>query len=194
LARDLLRESAIAPLFVLCGSVGTGKSTVAEQIADVCGGVVIASDRTRKALAGLAPESRAHAREGAPLYADAMTERVYRALLERASPVLRSGRAAILDATFARAAQRAAAREFAARLGARALLVEVSCAESEARERVARRAERGGDPSDAGPERVAPSRAEFEPPDEWPREQAIEIATDRCTPIDYAAALRKLAG
>jgi hypothetical protein len=193
LARELLRPSAIAPLFVVCGSVGTGKSTVAEQIADVCGGVVIASDRTRKALAGLAPESRAHAYEGAPLYAAEATERVYGALLERAQPVLRSGRAAILDATFARAKQRSGARDFAAQLGTRALLVEVTCSEREARARLALRAARGGDPSDAGPERVAPSRAEFELPREWPQHLALTIETDRCTPKDYAAALRMLA-
>ncbi len=192
LARELLRATPPAPLFVICGSVGTGKSTVAEQIADRCAGVVISSDRTRKALAGLAPESRAHAHAGASLYEDAMTERVYAALLERAVPVLNSGRAAILDATFARARHRNAARALAEKLGTRALLVEVTCDEQTARERVAARAARGADPSDAGPEHVAPSRAALEPPSEWPREEAIAIATDHCTAEDTAAALAAL--
>jgi aminoglycoside phosphotransferase family enzyme/predicted kinase len=192
LARALLRPSAVAPLFVVCGSVGTGKSTVAEHVADLGEGVVISSDRTRKALAGLAPESRAHAHAGAALYADAATERVYAALLERAEPVLRSGRAAVLDATFAQAAQRDAARAFAARLGARAVLVEVTCAEDVARARVAQRAARGADPSDAGPELVAPSRARFEPPREWPPADALAIATDVLSPEDVVSALRVL--
>jgi predicted kinase len=118
---------------------------------------------------------------------------VYSALLERALPVMNSGRGAILDATFARAKHRAAARSLAASLGARALLVEVTCEEAVARERVALRSARGGDPSDAGPELVGPSRAQFEPPLEWPREEAVRIETDRCTPQDYAAALEALA-
>ncbi|MFI5320669.1 MAG: AAA family ATPase, partial [Myxococcota bacterium] len=192
LARELLRRAPPAALIVVCGSVGTGKSTLAEQIADLGGGAVISSDRTRKALAGLGPTSRAHARAGAPLYEDAMTERVYAGLLERAEPVVRSGRAAVLDATFARAGQRAAALRLASKLGARALLVQATCSEPVARERVAQRAARGGDPSDAGPELVAPSRARFEPPSEWPREAAIEVATDRCAPEDTAAALAAL--
>jgi aminoglycoside phosphotransferase family enzyme/predicted kinase len=175
LARELLRTSAPGPLVLVCGTVGTGKSTVADRIAALCGGAVISSDRTRKALAGLAPEARGDA----SLYGDAMTERVYAALRERAAPVSASGRAAILDATFARAAHREAARAFAAKQGARALLVEVACAEAVARERVAQRSQRGIDPSDAGVDLIAPSRARFEPTREWPAAEAIRIDTGR---------------
>jgi hypothetical protein len=178
LALDYLRAPTPAPLIVVCGSVGSGKSTVAQRLADACEGAVIASDRTRKAFAGLAPESRAQAGEGALLYSDAMTARVYAGLLARAAPVIASGRVAILDATFSRAEQRGAARQFAREAGVRALLVEVRCEPSVARERVALRAERGGDPSDAGPERVAPSRAAFEPTHEWPAADRVQIDTD----------------
>ena len=45
-------------------------------------------------------------------------------------------------------------------------------------ERVARRAARGADPSDAGPELVGVSRADFEPPEEWPSEDRAQIHTD----------------
>lgn len=178
LALELLRAPVPGPLVVVCGSVGTGKSSVAERLAEACGGAVISSDRTRKALAGLAPESRVGARLASPLYTDAVTQRVYEALLERAAPVVASGRVAVLDATFARAEQRNLARRFAASAGARALLVEVQCAEEIARERVARRAARGADPSDAGPELVGVSRADFEPPEEWPSEDRAQIHTD----------------
>jgi aminoglycoside phosphotransferase family enzyme/predicted kinase len=191
LARALLAPRAAAPLVVVCGSVGTGKSTLAEALADACSGVVISSDRTRKALAGLAPESRAQAHAGAPLYSDATTERVYAALLERAAPVVGSGRAVILDATFGRAEHRDAARRFAAARGVRALLVEATCDEAVARERVAQRAARGGDPSDAGPELVAPSRAHFEPPSEWPGSDAAVVATDASPRAALAAALAR---
>jgi len=136
---------------------------------------VISSDRTRKALAGLAPQERG----GHALYSEAMTDRVYGALLERAAPVLASGRAAILDATFARAAQREAARSYAEKHGARALLIEVACDEAVARARVARRTAQGLDPSDAGIERIAPSRSGFEPAREWPAAQAIRVDTSR---------------
>lgn len=194
LARAALAPRATAPVVVVCGSVGAGKSTLAEAAAEACDGVVISSDRTRKALAGLAPESRAHAHAGAPLYADAMTERVYAALLERAAPVVASGRSAILDATFSRTPQRDAVRRFAAERGARALLVEATCSAHVARDRVARRAARGGDPSDAGPDLVAPSRAQFEPVREWPKADAIAVATDREGREAFVSGFRRLHG
>ena len=84
----------------------------------------------------------------------------------------------MLDATWSARAQRECARALARRLGTAAWFVRVDCAEATAREWVRRRAARGEDPSDAGPERVGPSRREFEPLDEWPHETRLELATD----------------
>jgi len=97
------------------------------------------------------------------------------ALLERAEPIVASGRAALLDATWASARQRAAARALARRLGADVWLVEVRCSEATALERLRRRLREGRDPSDAGPELLARSRAEFEAPDEWPAPRRVVL-------------------
>jgi predicted kinase len=56
--------------------------------------------------------------------------------------------------------------------------VRVDCREATALERVRARAARGADPSDAGPEQVARSRTAFEPLDDWPAAQRLELATD----------------
>jgi hypothetical protein len=178
LAEQLLAEPRPGPVVALCGTVGSGKSTAAERLADLLGGAVVSSDRTRKRLAGLAPETRAGAGVGAGLYTPEWTERTYRALLERAAPVAASGRAALLDATFARAAQRRGALALAARVAAPAWLVEVRCSEATALARLARRAREGRDPSDAGPELLAASRAGFEPPAEWPAARRAVIESD----------------
>lgn len=178
LARMLQEEPPPGPLVLLCGTVGTGKSTAARALAERLEGVVISSDRTRKRMAGLAATARASAPPGAGLYTAERTERVYAGVLERAAPVLASGRPALLDASFARAAQRAAALAFARALGVPAWLVRVRCDEATARARLARRAEAGGDPSDAGPGFLSTSLAAFEPPDEWPVARRLEIATD----------------
>ncbi len=166
-------EPQRAPLVVVCGSVGSGKSTAAEALADACEGVVISSDRTRKALAGVAETAR-----GADLYAPARIAAVYAALLERATPVLASGRVAILDATYARREERAHVLAFAAEARAPAWLLEVTCRAEVARARVVARAARGDDPSDAGAPRVDVSRREFEAPDEWPAERRLVVETD----------------
>jgi aminoglycoside phosphotransferase family enzyme/predicted kinase len=178
LALASLAPARAQGLALVCGSVGTGKSSVAQALADACGGVVISSDRTRKALAGLPATARAAARHEQGLYAPAVTERVYAELLARALPVAGSGRLAILDATFARRAQRDAARALAAEHDWPCALVEVTCDEAVVRERLRERAARGDDPSDAGPELVGPSRAGFEPIVEWPERSRARLSTN----------------
>jgi hypothetical protein len=169
LAARCLAPRAPGPLVVVCGIVGTGKTTVAEGIADALGGAVIASDRVRKRLAGLEPSARVTGGAQQRLYSAEMSARVYAGLFERALPLLDSGRAAILDATFSRADERARALDLARARGAPALLVETRCAPETALRRLARRAATGDDPSDAGPELYARSASWFEPVHEWPK-------------------------
>ncbi len=176
LAADALERPASGVLVVVSGSVGAGKSTLAELVADALGGVVVASDRVRKRLAGLAAGERGG--EAAGLYDEEHTERTYAALLERAAPIADSGRAVVLDATFARARHREVARAWGRERGLRVILAEARCAEDVARARLARRQHEGHDPSDAGPELLARSLAAFEPTLEWPASDRIAIRTD----------------
>jgi len=175
LAERALAQPARGELVAVGGIVGTGKSTVARALAELCEGVVISSDRVRKRQAALPATARGHAE----LYTDERTSRTYAGLLERALPVVRSGRLAILDATWARAVLRAPLLAFASEHSVRALLVETVCEPSVARARLAARARTGTDPSDAGPELYAASAAGFEPPHEWPAGARAVIATDR---------------
>ena len=101
----------------MAGIVGTGKSSVAHALADATGGVVIASDRVRKRQAGLEATARGHAE----IYTEERTRATYAGLLERAEPVVRSGRVAILDATYARASLRDELRAWASSHGVASL-------------------------------------------------------------------------
>jgi aminoglycoside phosphotransferase family enzyme/predicted kinase len=190
LARESVATPAAGALVLVCGTVGVGKSSAAQALADRTAGVVISSDRTRKHLAGIPPEEHRAAAPDRGLYAPEQVERVYRALLERAGPVLDSGRVAILDATFARAEERARARAWAAQRGAPALLLEVDCDEAVTRQRLERRSRLGRDPSDAGPELVAISRERFEAASEWNAPDRYGLRTDR---EDWAEALEPIA-
>jgi len=186
LACALLRKRDPGALIAVTGLVGTGKTTAAEVLADELGGAVIASDRVRKQLAGLRPDERSGAQRG--IYTREWSERVYAGLLERARPVLASGRAAILDATWSQRQQRARVRALADQLGAPVRFVETHCAEATARERLARRQQRGGDASDAGPERHAASAAEFEAAGAHELGGWLRVETDR---DDWQRALRE---
>jgi aminoglycoside phosphotransferase family enzyme/predicted kinase len=176
LADRVLRDPGKGRVVVLCGSVGSGKSTTAAALADATGGVVVASDRTRKRLAGLEPTHRGGAEEG--LYEASHSDRVYHGLLERADPVLDSGRTVILDGAFSAAARRRKVWSWASRRDAPACLVEVRCGEEVARSRLKRREAENRDPSDAGPELLDWSRDAFEPPDEWPAAWRTALESD----------------
>ena len=194
-ALSLLATPAPGPLVVLCGTVGSGKSSAARALAQVSGGVVISSDRTRKHMAGVSPGARAAAPPGEGLYTDERTDAVYAGLLERAESVLAAGRTAILDATFSSARQRERARAWAAGRGIRAWLVEVHCPADVARGRLECRAAEGRDPSDAGPELLETSLARWEPPDEWPAGQRRALDTSEAHWPQRAADLaREIAG
>jgi len=173
-----LAARSLAPrtgaLVLVCGGIGSGKTTVANILADELAGPVIASDRLRKRLAGLAAEDRL----GAGFYDPASRAAIYEAMLERAAPALRSGRSVVLDATFARRAWRQQAGACAERLGVPAFLVETRCAEAVVLERLRRRARAGSDASDAGPELLRQDRAAFEATAEWPRARRFRIDTD----------------
>jgi hypothetical protein len=178
LAEAALEAPRPGALVVLCGVVGSGKSTVAGALADASGGVVISSDRTRKRMAGLEPAARPAAALARGIYAKGMSDRVYAGLLERAAPVVDSGRVAVLDAAFPQAARRGAALAWAGARGIPALLVEVACGREVALERLARREAEGRDPSDAGPALHAWSVRSFEPVDDWPADRRARFSTD----------------
>lgn len=179
LANAALRPCAAGAVVLVCGAVGTGKSTAAAEVAGALRGVVVASDRVRKRLAGLAPTDRARGAAQDSLYAADTTDRVYAGLLDRARPVVGAGRVAVLDATWSLRAHRLQALAFAAECGAPALLVRTHCARDVAMRRLATRAALGRDPSDAGPERFDPSVAAFEPATEWPAQARVDVATER---------------
>jgi hypothetical protein len=174
LAEGALAEPRRGSVVAMAGIVGTGKSSVAQALADATGGVVIGSDRVRKRLAELPATARGHGE----LYTEERTEATYAGLLERAAPVVLSGRVAILDATYARATFRAELRAWASAHALRAFLIESTCPEPLVRARLEARVRAGRDPSDAGPELYASSAAGWQPPDEFPAESRALVRTD----------------
>lgn len=163
LATQLLAPSPVGAVVLVGGVVGTGKTTLAEALAerlDARGGAaVLSSDRVRKQ--GAAP-SAAPADVDRGAYTQEARSRVYRELLARARRVVGAGRTAILDATWSRRTDRGLASALAAELGASCLFVEARCAEACARERLARRQASGTSLSDAGPAFYDVSRERFE--------------------------------
>ena len=178
LAEALIQPIPSAGVVLLCGTVGSGKSTVARHLGQSFGGTPIASDRVRKVLGGLDATAHAPSPPDEGIYRPDRVRKVYRALLERAVPVVESGRTAILDASYSKRADRDEARDWAASRGLPIRLIEVRCRPEVALERLRLRAEKGRDPSDAGPDFLNTSLARFEPPNEWPASDLRVVSSD----------------
>lgn len=129
-----------SPTLLLIGGVmGTGKSTLAAALQRELGWALSSSDATRKRLAGLQPTQPLAAKFEEGLYSQDWTARTYHALLEEAQTALANGRSVLLDASFARRADRQAAAHLAVAQGARAIFIECARSPEVALRRLARR-------------------------------------------------------
>jgi aminoglycoside phosphotransferase family enzyme/predicted kinase len=112
-AEQLLHPPAPS-LVAIGGFSGSGKSTLALGLAPslgaVPGALVVRSDEIRKRLCGVAPLERL----GPEGYAPETTARVYATLAERAAAIVGTGHSAIVDAVYARPADRQAIEQAAA--------------------------------------------------------------------------------
>jgi predicted kinase len=170
------------PLLLLTsGLMGVGKTTLARALAAATGAILLRSDVVRKELAGLAPAPSRSETFASGLYAPAMTERTYGELRQRARAQLAGGHPVIVDASFARAADRQAFFALAGQLGIPAYLLHLRCPTDSVVRRLDRRQAEGVDASDGRRELLPIQAALFELPAPGP--QLIEI--DSSAAVDY---------
>jgi aminoglycoside phosphotransferase family enzyme/predicted kinase len=178
LAEAYTRERTdAAPVIAVGGLVGAGKSTLAAALGRSLAMPVLASDRTRKSLAGVAPTTRAPD----AAYTEAFSRRTFRELLRRAEAVVDSGRGVVLDATFGSRELRHRARDLARRHGCPFRFVEVRCDDATLRERLRRRS-LGPSVSDATETLLPWMRERFEPVTEL--DVVEHVVVDGGAPID----------
>ena len=160
---------------VVCvgGVIGAGKSFLADTLAPQLYGAVVASDRVRKALAGLEPTQQA----GAEHYTAAFSQRTLKAMLDAAQDVLASGRTVVLDATFRTASWRSAFVQLASKHNAPFLFVQAHCSEEIIRERLRARATQSS-VSDAGEEQFDAISKQFEAPTEFATREHLVANTE----------------
>lgn len=175
--------SGHAPLILaMAGISGTGKSTVAAALTDRTGFAWVRSDLVRKRMAGLASFDRpATPAAAAELYAPTRSAAVYETLTGEADALTRAGHGVVIDATFQRRADRERVRQTAARTGARLFWLECRAPLETVRERLALRARRRDDPSDATWAVAEPQARDFEPLDEVPPSEHLILETGRGT-------------
>src|SRR5262249_18293077 len=147
-------------VIVISGLSGTGKTSLARAVAGELGLRVLSADSVRKSIFGTTEQTYAY---GQGPYTAGGNRLTYENLIESGCTRLAQDGGTILDATFKRAAERAAAAEMAARAGANFRLIECRLPPGLVQSRLERRAARKETLSDATWATYLAQSREFEP-------------------------------
>ncbi len=186
-------------LFLVAGIIGSGKSTVGQDLARRQDAIYISSDVTRKSLAGIAPTEHRYEPFGGGIYAPAVSRHTYDTMLSQAREHLAKGRSVVLDGTWRQSHDRHLARDVAQNTGAALWVVECVAPTEEIRRRLERRLRDKSAVSDARWELFQQQLTEWEPVREVSSDRYIKLDTSRSprkTSLElllqlYSAALRQ---
>ncbi|GAA4545032.1 bifunctional aminoglycoside phosphotransferase/ATP-binding protein [Amycolatopsis samaneae] len=166
IALDHLRAARVR-LILVGGLPGTGKSTVAAALADRLGAGLLLSDRVRKEVAGLSPETSAADEYRHGLYTPEHTDRTYAELVHRAGALLALGETVVIDASWNADTHRKLATGVAARTHSDLVALRCHVPAATAADRLE---SRGPSFSDASPEIADRMAADTEP---WPESRPV---------------------
>ena len=165
-------------LLIMSGLSGSGKSTVARQLAQLLDAIQIRSDAVRKHLAGIPLEVRGaqagHLGEG--IYTPEMTLRTYDRLLQYGTLLAQQGWTVILDAKYDRRDLRAAVIAEAQAHNLPLQILSCSAPEAVLRDRLQTRQ---GDITDATVALLATQQASAEPFSDAERVYVTHLQTDQ---------------
>lgn len=131
------------------GLSGSGKTTVTQTLMQAPGAIRLRSDVERKRLAGLDALAHSDSEVGGQLYAADATRRTYHHLAHLAGEVLDAGWPVIVDATFTARWQRDLLRALAQSRAVAFHILDFQVPVAVLRERILKRAQAGGDASEA---------------------------------------------
>lgn len=165
-------------LWVICGMIGSGKSTIAERLGRVLGLKVLHSDVIRKELFGLKPAASIDVPFGQGIYSEEFNRLTYGKMLMLAQEVIKTGASVIMDATFSRLRHRLEALQMAENLDADHILVECVAGLPVVRQRLLAR-ETDPTISDARLHHLRDFRNSFEPLTAEEKKYRVRINTEK---------------
>ncbi|MBI5445372.1 MAG: AAA family ATPase [Deltaproteobacteria bacterium] len=194
LALSALEARDRKPCLVLVGGLpGTGKSTLARNLAEKGGFELVSSDAVRKELAGIPRGESAAAAFGEGIYTSEWNDRTYAECRRRAERAIYLGRRVIVDASFREEARRRQFLELARRWAVPGLLLLRTAGSEAVRERLARRK---GDASDADWAVYLRAAEAWEPPGSEALAAIREVpaAADKLQAMDEGLAVLRAEG
>jgi aminoglycoside phosphotransferase family enzyme/predicted kinase len=133
-------------LLLVAGLPGTGKSRLAQGLAERAGFSILRSDVVRRKLAGLPSQGQTPSRLPESFYSPEWNKRTYAECLRGAERLVFEGKRVLVDATFREEQQRQIFLEAAVRWGVPGCLILCAANPNTVRQRLGKRK---GDPSDA---------------------------------------------
>jgi predicted kinase len=173
-------------LAITHGVSASGKSHVALRLVEALGAIRLRSDVERKRLFG---EQKAAAQGLASgIYDQDASAATYQRLNQLADAALHAGFPVVIDATFLKHEQRAAACKVAEETGTPFLILDCHAPEAVIEAWLVQRQAEGGDPSDATLEVVRAQMANREPLTAEELAQSSRIDTDQASSLDSLVA------
>jgi len=145
-------EKSKPKCILLQGLSGSGKSFFANQLIehlDNFNAIIISSDRIRKTLFGISPETRVSEEDKKSLYSPEMNKKTYRALEEYADICLKNGFNVIIDATFLKFEHREAFYNISRKHDVQSYLFSLQTSTEQASQSILNRQQLNTNPSDA---------------------------------------------
>jgi predicted kinase len=126
-------------LIITHGYSGSGKSTIAAQLAEKIGALQIRSDIERKRLFGFQAQEHTGSGLDSDLYTHEASQKTYLRLADCAKVVIEAGFSAIIDAAFLKTEQRDLFRQLAAECGVQFLIIDFQASDAELSKRIRQR-------------------------------------------------------
>lgn len=177
-------------LALMFGLSGSGKSVVAQSLADRTGAIVLRSDVERKRLFGLAPMAASGSTQDQGIYTASAHDATHQRLYDLARDIIRSGYTPIIDATFLKHTRRATFAQLAHELGVPVTIVSCHAPEAVLRQRVRARSAAANDASEATEDVLQQQLNHHDPLTD--DERAITIDIDTAAPWDADALAARL--
>jgi len=171
-------------LIAMHGYSGSGKTWLSSQLIAKLPAIRLRSDVERKRLRGLDRSSDKTSMAQSGKYTQRARAEVYQRLFETAEILLQEGLNVIIDASFLRKVDRAAAAALAERHGIPILFVETHAHDNELMSRLKRREAAGSDASEADVDILRYQIASADALAESEKKRTVSIATDQHVDAD----------
>ena len=165
-------------LVIICGLMGTGKTTIAKNIAERNGWALVSSDLVRKELAGIPATQHEYVGWGEGIYSSEFSEKTYKRMNELAEQFLRRGRSVVMDACYGKRSERVDTHALARATNAEFTCIELVCPENEIKRRLTARSDQRRT-SDGRWAIFADQKFRFENVNEFAKDEHILVDTSK---------------